>query len=156
MSLPAAQQRTLDSMDEALRASEPRLAAMFAMFTRLTKSEASPGSEQLPPRRSRRIRLPKISRKPARTSARSGLHEFWLHLLIASPLVIALLVVGLVVGLGSHAPPQGCSIVPGAHLTAPQHARSAGCPSQQGTSPGQSFVGKLASPAKGQDAQVRW
>jgi hypothetical protein len=50
MSLPAAQQRVLDGMAEAMRASEPRLVSMFAMFTRLTTNEAAPGREQLPRR----------------------------------------------------------------------------------------------------------
>ena len=47
MSLPAAQQRVLDGMAEAMRASEPRMVAMFAIFTRLTSSEVAPGREQL-------------------------------------------------------------------------------------------------------------
>ncbi len=50
MSLPAAQQRVLDGMAEALRDSEPRMAAMFAIFTRLSGSEVAPGREQLAPR----------------------------------------------------------------------------------------------------------
>ena len=39
MSLPAAQQRVLDRMEGALQASEPHLAAMFAIFTRLNVHE---------------------------------------------------------------------------------------------------------------------
>jgi hypothetical protein len=50
MTLPAAQQRALDGMAEAMRASEPRLVSMFAMFTRLTGNEVAPGREQLPRR----------------------------------------------------------------------------------------------------------
>jgi hypothetical protein len=48
MSLPATQQRELDGIAEALRASEPRLASMFAAFTRLNRTEAWPRREQLP------------------------------------------------------------------------------------------------------------
>jgi hypothetical protein len=50
MSLPAAEQRVLNGMAEAMRASEPRLVSMFAMFTRLARNEAAPGQEQLPRR----------------------------------------------------------------------------------------------------------
>ena len=39
MSLPACQQRALDRMDSALRASEPHLAAMYATFGRLNAGE---------------------------------------------------------------------------------------------------------------------
>jgi Protein of unknown function (DUF3040) len=39
MSLPARQQRQLRRMENALQASEPRLASLFAMFTRLNNEE---------------------------------------------------------------------------------------------------------------------
>jgi hypothetical protein len=52
VSLPAAQQRVLDHMEGALQASEPHLASMFTMFTRLAADEPV-GAEPLfrPPRR---------------------------------------------------------------------------------------------------------
>ena len=40
MGLPAVQQRVLDRMEGTLKASEPHLAAMFAIFARLTAGEA--------------------------------------------------------------------------------------------------------------------
>jgi hypothetical protein len=48
LSLPAAQERALERIAEALRSSEPRLASMFAIFTRLTQNESRPRREQLP------------------------------------------------------------------------------------------------------------
>jgi Protein of unknown function (DUF3040) len=39
MSLPACQQRTLDRIEGALQASEPRLASMYAMFAKLSDGE---------------------------------------------------------------------------------------------------------------------
>lgn len=39
MSLPARQQRVINQMDGALRASEPQLAAMFAVFARLNEDQ---------------------------------------------------------------------------------------------------------------------
>jgi hypothetical protein len=40
MGLPVCQQRVLDRMEDALRASEPQLTAMYTMFGRLTADEA--------------------------------------------------------------------------------------------------------------------
>ncbi len=50
MSLPACQQRVLDRMEGALRASEPQLTSMYAIFSRLNASEPI-GTEQLAPKR---------------------------------------------------------------------------------------------------------
>jgi hypothetical protein len=47
MSLPACQQRVLDHIENTLQHREPRLASMFAMFTRLTKNEGAPRTETL-------------------------------------------------------------------------------------------------------------
>jgi hypothetical protein len=47
MSLPARQQRVLDMIEGVLQASEPKLAAMFAMFARLTGGEG-PASGAVP------------------------------------------------------------------------------------------------------------
>ena len=49
MSLPASQQRVLDRIEEVLKRREPRLASMFAMFTRLTVHEGVPRTEALDP-----------------------------------------------------------------------------------------------------------
>ena len=47
MSLPAGQQRALDAIAEGLCTSEPKLASMFAIFTRLSKNDLPPRREQL-------------------------------------------------------------------------------------------------------------
>jgi hypothetical protein len=49
MSLPACQERILSGIENALRACEPRLASRFAIFTRLTRDEEIPHTEQLVP-----------------------------------------------------------------------------------------------------------
>jgi hypothetical protein len=49
MGLPASQQRVLDRIEEALKRREPRLASMFAMFTRLNIHELLPRTEALHP-----------------------------------------------------------------------------------------------------------
>jgi hypothetical protein len=55
VTLPAAQQRVLNGMEGALQASEPRLASMFAIFTRLNADEPL-GAEPLARPRPRPIR----------------------------------------------------------------------------------------------------
>jgi hypothetical protein len=55
VTLPAAQQRRLDLMEGALQASEPKLASMFAIFTRLNADEPL-GAEPLARPRPRRLR----------------------------------------------------------------------------------------------------
>jgi hypothetical protein len=50
MSLPACQERILSGIEDALRKGEPRLASRFAIFTRLTRDEELPRTEQLVPR----------------------------------------------------------------------------------------------------------
>jgi hypothetical protein len=47
VSLPASQQRMLDRIDLMLRDSDPRLAALFSIFTRLTWDEEMPGIEEI-------------------------------------------------------------------------------------------------------------
>jgi hypothetical protein len=47
MSLPVAQERTLTSIEQALRSRDPRLNSLFSIFTRLTRHEAMPTIEQI-------------------------------------------------------------------------------------------------------------
>lgn len=47
MGLPVRQRMALEDIDRALRRSDPRLAALYAIFGRLTRDEAMPRIEQL-------------------------------------------------------------------------------------------------------------
>jgi len=47
VSLPASQQRTLNRIDRMLRDSDPRLVALFSIFTRLTWEEEMPRIEEV-------------------------------------------------------------------------------------------------------------
>ena len=47
MGLTASQRRTLESIERQLRAREPKLAAMFSIFARLTQDELLPGIEAI-------------------------------------------------------------------------------------------------------------
>jgi hypothetical protein len=71
MGLPAGQQRILEKIDVKLTESDPRLNSLFAIFTRLTHTEAMPWIEQVTPRPLRdfiisiRFRFRLLSRRPA-------------------------------------------------------------------------------------------
>jgi hypothetical protein len=47
MGLPARQRKVLDSIESALHRSDPRLASLFAIFTRLNRDEEMPRLEQV-------------------------------------------------------------------------------------------------------------
>ncbi len=47
MGLPASQRKILERIESALRGSDPRLAALFSIFTRLTYDEEMPRIEQI-------------------------------------------------------------------------------------------------------------
>lgn len=119
MSLPASQQRVLNSIDQSLRIREPRLASMFDMFTRLTAGESRPGWEQLTPAARRkfwtRIRAGSHSRGsrshgrgPSGRRRRSGLRGGLHRVLVFCPLLTVLAVLGLLVGLHSNLGPASC------------------------------------------------
>jgi hypothetical protein len=47
MGLPASQRKILERIENALRGSDPRLAALFSIFTRLTYEEEMPRIEEI-------------------------------------------------------------------------------------------------------------
>ena len=47
MGLPVNQRKILERIENALRGSDPRLAALFSIFTRLTRDEEMPRIEQI-------------------------------------------------------------------------------------------------------------
>jgi hypothetical protein len=47
MGLPVGQRKHLDRIESSLRASDPRLASLFTIFTRLNRDEEMPAMEQL-------------------------------------------------------------------------------------------------------------
>jgi hypothetical protein len=87
MSLHASEQRALNRIEETLHAGDPRLRSLFMIFTRLTRHEAMPGTEQV--------------------SAR-----LWISLLrtIAIPIVLAAILSGLI--LSSLAPARNGCVTP--------------------------------------------
>ena len=83
MSLPARQQRALDRMEGALRASEPRLASMYAIFGRLNAGEPV-GAERLTRKRLRWLQ---------QGSA--------MYAIVLVPVMFAAIIVGALLGSGS-------------------------------------------------------
>jgi hypothetical protein len=86
MGLPAVQQRVLDRMEGALKASEPHLATMFAIFARLSAGEAV-----------------------VRESLAARRRKWWprpgaaLSALVLVPVMFAVILTGVLLGAPSHA-----------------------------------------------------
>jgi hypothetical protein len=124
MSLPAAQQRVLDGIADGLRRTEPKLAAMYAMFTRLCGSEAPPSRERLERRRAWCRWAGFVARlRGGLTSRRRGT---WRLVLIASQAAVAVVILSVLASMGGRAA-TGCGQV-GKHRPVAQ-ARP-WCPSQ--------------------------
>jgi hypothetical protein len=112
MTLPAGEQRVLDRIENSLRATEPRLASMYAIFTRLTSNESWPRREQLPDRRgwrggaawigrvlSPRLIAVAIIPRGSKRLARA---------LVLAQMVAVVAVLGLLIGLASHTVRTAC------------------------------------------------
>jgi hypothetical protein len=63
MGLPARQRRILEKIEHTLRGSDPRLTALFAIFSRLTRDEEMPRIEQL--RASAALHLTRLQQRMA-------------------------------------------------------------------------------------------
>jgi hypothetical protein len=99
MGLPAHQRKILDRIESALRGSDPRLAALFSIFSRLNRDEEMPGIEQVRARAAVfagriRYRLTVFARwfgAPARAKLRAALFF---------PVALAIVASAIVVGAG--------------------------------------------------------
>jgi hypothetical protein len=97
MGLPVRQRRVLERIEYALRGSDPKLAALYAIFARLTREEEMPRAEQL--RHSALVILARLRRIPGAIGAR--LH-FRIRLVprqravLLFPLAVALAVASIV------------------------------------------------------------
>lgn len=95
MGLPAHQRRVLDSIEYRLRGSDPRLAAMFAIFSRLTREEEMPRIEELRHRAAMllarfRLRLAAVGRLGRRIGPRHQLAVFFPLALVLMTLTVVL------------------------------------------------------------------
>jgi hypothetical protein len=141
MGLPAGQQRVLTAIEDALQASEPRLASMYAIFARLTRGESGPEREQIDAP-GWRDRLTSFARGPWGRAARRRPHRGrprWQALpraLLLGPLV-AVLAAGVLVGISATSGRVTCgsgsaasAAMARAHVSARAHG--SGCPAQAG------------------------
>ncbi len=121
MSMPVRQQRTLDGIETTLQASEPRLAAMFAIFTRLYQVDGPVRRELLS-----RSRLRVIMKLRAMVFRRQ---------FIFIAVIAAMLAVGLLIGITGHRS-ASCQAGGGAHGVATAHVQiPASCATQSRTQP---------------------
>jgi hypothetical protein len=126
MSLPAAQQRVLDRIETALQDSEPRLASMYSIFTRLTSSELRPRPEELPARRwPSRLASALSPRRLVRAITPAGASRRARRIVLAQ-MITVLAVVGVLIGVAAQSVRGACSGRPGPHTTL-IHARGGVC-----------------------------
>jgi hypothetical protein len=116
MGLPARQQRLLDDIESAIEAREPRMAAMFAIFTRLTRGEGLPSVERLT--------------RPVRAKRRPGLLRPGMLTLLPMAAVLTFLA-GFLIALAT----GGASACATTSSTV-QHQSAASCLSRPSPSPG--------------------
>ncbi len=110
MSLPAGQQRVLDDIEDALRASEPRLHSMYAMFTRLTNNEMRPRREELSAGRFRLGRL--RHRLSVRVAINAITPRAWgpvPRALLLAQFITILAALGVLIGLTAHTVRGACT-----------------------------------------------
>jgi hypothetical protein len=105
ISLPGCQQRALDRIGHGLTAEDPGLGSRFAFFTRLTRHEAMPATEQVPGRLQRFLRRAVILP------------------LIATSLMALVAVSWLIAGSGQACPAGPNAAAPGM----PSASHAAGC-----------------------------
>jgi hypothetical protein len=99
MGLPVSQRRILERIENALRGSDPRLAALFSIFSRLNRDEEMPAIEQVRARvtiilarlRYRAVRFGRWFGAPARARLRTALFF---------PVALAIVASAVLVGAG--------------------------------------------------------
>jgi Protein of unknown function (DUF3040) len=94
MGLPASQRRILEKIGIALRGSDPRLAAQFAVFSRLNHGEEMPQTERLRARAAR-----PTGRQPAGSRPTSG-RRVRLRAALLLPAALVAVVSAALVGAG--------------------------------------------------------
>jgi hypothetical protein len=95
MGLPVRQRRVLDRIECTLRGSDPRLAALYAIFSRLTRDEEMPRIEQV--RYGVRRAMSKVGHIFAAITARRHIRLLPRQpVVLLLPLVLALAVVSIV------------------------------------------------------------
>jgi hypothetical protein len=100
MSLPSSQQRVLDRIEGRLRDSDPRLMALFVIFTKLTRDEEMPRIEELRARLTRLRAWFSWRMAPVRRFARR--RSEWTRAILFFPAALAAMACALLIGASSH------------------------------------------------------
>ena len=133
MSLPTRQQRVLDRIEHSLRACEPHLGSMFAIFTRLTRDEVMPRREELPSRPSpfhgwRTWPARPRRRRPTAAGARAGPGQATgLGAIMLVTITLLAVAPAVLLGLGTHGV-SGCGPAIRPRHTAPALSQRTICP----------------------------
>jgi hypothetical protein len=131
MALPACQQRVLDGIAGTLQARDPRLAALFSIFTRLNRQEPMPRAEELT-----------LSTGFPHRAAR-GLRRFFAIAMRLRPIVIVPVALAAIAGLLILAPltsgQRACGSAHPAATTAMPFSRVGGC---EASRPSRGYVGR--------------
>ncbi len=100
MGLPARQRRVLERIESTLRGSDPKLASLYAIFSRLTRDEEMPRIEQV---RHGTVRILAAARRvPAAIGARTHLRLLpKQRATLLFPLVLALAVASIIIAARS-------------------------------------------------------
>lgn len=124
MSLPSCEQRALDAIATQLRAGEPRLASMFAIFARLEGKDGAPRPERIEPRRQFRWRPQRFRRRMRRPR--------WLAPVSKSaalvPLILVVVVSAVLLSLARPTARHGCASIQPVRVWRSFSDRPGGCP----------------------------
>lgn len=99
MSLTSNQQTLLKSIDRAIEARDPRLASMFAIFTRLTRAEGPPLTERM-------ARQPNWFVLWLRSAVRWSKGTAAVPIVLVACLLAAIIVIGVTTAGSSSCPPS--------------------------------------------------
>jgi len=116
VSLPVSQERVLDRIEGLLRDSDPRLMALFTIFTRLTREEEMPRIEELRALLTRFRIWFSWHTAPIRRIARRRSER--MRAVVFFPMAFAAMSCALIISVGSHGAPRcwSASKAPAAEL----------------------------------------
>jgi hypothetical protein len=113
VALPAGQRNRLDTIENSLRASDPQLAALFTIFSRLGQDEQMPRTEELDTGLARVVLawLRQLVRPGAPTGRRSGRPRARIRGVLFFPAALAVMACGVWLGNSLSGPPR-CAVLP--------------------------------------------
>lgn len=113
MALPAGQRYRLDMIENSLRASDPQLAALFTIFSRLGQDEQMPRTEDLTtgPGRAALVWLRQLLRPAATAGRRGSRPRARIRAVLFVPAALAVMACGVWLGSSLSSSPR-CAVLP--------------------------------------------